>query len=190
MDELLILHGLALDEFGRRVRAVGDNQWQAPTPCTRWNVRALVNHLTAEQLWVVPLLRGATVLDVGDRLDGDHLGTDPPASWQRAASQARAAFLAAQPLDDHPVRMTPHRQVSAAHYCREMTCDLTIHAWDLARACGTSERLDPRLVAAVYDWTLPHAGALATSGLVDPPVPVSDTATPQSRLLALFGRRS
>jgi uncharacterized protein (TIGR03086 family) len=190
MDDLLALHGLALDEFGRRVRAVGDEQWYAPTPCTRWNVRALVNHLTTEQLWVVPLLRGATVAEVGARFDGDQLGTDPPRTWQRAAATARAAFLAAQPLSDHPVRMSTRRRVSAADYCREMTCDLTVHAWDLARACGTSERLDRRLVDAVYTWTLPHAGALATSGLVDPPVPVSDTANPQSRLLALFGRRA
>jgi uncharacterized protein (TIGR03086 family) len=190
MDELLVLHGLALHEFGRRVRAVGSEQWHLPTPCTRWDVRALVNHLTVEQLWVIPLLRGATVADVGARFDGDQLGADPVGAWQRAAEGARAAFVAASPLDGHPVRMSRRRQVSAAHYCREMTCDLAVHAWDLARACGSSERLDNRLVAAVYDWTLPHAGALAASGLVDPPVPVSDTADPQARLLALFGRRA
>jgi len=81
----------AMAEFDRRVRAVRPEQWHNPTPCTEWDVRALVNHLVAEQLWAPLLLDGATVEDVGDRFDGDQLGADPVAAWASAAAAAVTA---------------------------------------------------------------------------------------------------
>ncbi|WJY41857.1 maleylpyruvate isomerase N-terminal domain-containing protein [Streptomyces sp. P9-2B-2] len=41
-DEILRSHGEALALFGTRVQAVRDDQWDGPTPCTDWSVRALV----------------------------------------------------------------------------------------------------------------------------------------------------
>ncbi|HZA84707.1 MAG TPA: maleylpyruvate isomerase N-terminal domain-containing protein, partial [Actinomycetes bacterium] len=38
------LHRRAVEEFGARVGAVADDQWELPTPCADWNVRQLVNH--------------------------------------------------------------------------------------------------------------------------------------------------
>lgn len=45
---LLELFERAQGEFDRRVQAIGDDQWHLPTPCTEWDLRALVNHLTYE----------------------------------------------------------------------------------------------------------------------------------------------
>ncbi|HEX2297902.1 MAG TPA: maleylpyruvate isomerase N-terminal domain-containing protein, partial [Pseudonocardiaceae bacterium] len=61
----LAQYATGLAEFDRRVEAVAPDQWNNPTPCTEWDVRALVNHLVTEQLWVPLLLDGATVEDVG-----------------------------------------------------------------------------------------------------------------------------
>lgn len=92
-DPLLDRHGEALDLFTDRVHAVRADQWGASTPCAEWSVRDLVNHLTAEQLWVPPLVsEGRTMAEVGDAFDGDVLGDDPVAAWDRAAAAARAAF--------------------------------------------------------------------------------------------------
>jgi uncharacterized protein (TIGR03086 family) len=65
-----------------------------------------------------------------------------------------------------------------------------IHSWDLARGIGADDTLDAELVALVYERTLPFADQLQESGMFAPPVPVPDDADPQTRLLALFGRRS
>src|SRR3954451_13477746 len=99
MTELMGLFRGAAENFSRNVHAVADTQWHDPTPCTDWDVRMLVNHVTVEQLWVPPLVDGATVADVGDRLDGDQLGEDPRATWDTAVRAARASFGAPGALD-------------------------------------------------------------------------------------------
>ena len=79
----LIVQGI--DAFGEKVRAVPADRWTAPTPCTDWSVRDLVNHVTGEHLWAPHLLDGETIAQVGDRYDGDVLGDSPVAAWERAA---------------------------------------------------------------------------------------------------------
>ena len=70
-----------------------------------------------------------------------------------------------------------------------MTADHTIHSWDLARAIGADERLDPELVAVVTERLIPQIQAWRASGAFADPVPVPDDADPQTRLLAETGRR-
>src|SRR5690606_38626638 len=92
MTEPLELRRRAADAFDRHVAAVRAEQWRAPTPCTEWDVRELVYHLVVEQLWVPPLMGGATVAEVGDRFDGDQLGDDPLATWRASRAAADAAL--------------------------------------------------------------------------------------------------
>lgn len=181
-------HAAALAEFDRRVERIRPDQWHNPTPCTEWDVRALVDHLVTEQLWVPLLLDGATTEDVGDRFDGDQLGDDPVAAWKSAAAAAREAFAAPGAL--HRVVELSYGRRPADGYCQEMTLDLAVHAWDLARGIGAEERLDEDLVAAVLRFVQPQVEQLAGTGLFAAPVPVDDDADTQTTLLALVGRRS
>ncbi|MGH3775814.1 MAG: TIGR03086 family metal-binding protein [Pseudonocardiaceae bacterium] len=178
----------AMGEFDRRVRAVRPDQWRDPTPCTEWDVRALVDHLVVEQLWAPLLLDGATIEGVGDRFDGDQLGGDPVAAWESAAAAAREAFAAPGALRRSVALSYGHRP--ADEYCHEMTMDLTVHAWDLARAIGADERLDEDLVRDVLGFIEPRVEELVGTGLFAPPVAVGEDADAQARLLALLGRRT
>jgi uncharacterized protein (TIGR03086 family) len=187
MTDLLEQHRRALDGFGRRVRAVRDDQWHAPTPCEDWDVRDLVGHLVVEQLWVPPLIGGSAVEEVGDRFDGDQLGDDPVATWESAAAGARRALTEPGALDGR-VQLS-YGTRDAEGYLLEMTADLVVHTWDLARAIGADETLDPELVQLVRGYAEPQLEHMAASGLFDPPVPVADDADPQTELLAMFGRR-
>ncbi|MGH3793602.1 MAG: TIGR03086 family metal-binding protein [Pseudonocardiaceae bacterium] len=183
----LAQYATALAEFGRRVQAIRPEQWHNATPCTEWDVRTLVDHLVTEQLWVPLLLDGATVDDVGDRFDGDRLGDDPVAAWRSAAATAREAFTAPGALRRHVELSYGRRPVDG--YCQEMTLDLTVHAWDLARGIGAAERLDEGLVHDVLSFIEPQVERLAHTGLFAPPVTVGENADAQTRLLALLGRR-
>lgn len=186
-SSLLARHGEALDLFGERVHAVRPDQWDAPTPCTDWSVRDLVNHLTAEQLWVVPLLRERrTVADVGDAFEGDVLGDDPVAVWDRAAAESREAFLEKGALD-RTVHLS-YGPTQATAYCSQMTSDLVIHAWDLSRAIGADERLPRDLVEFTVREVSPYADSLAGSGLFAPRLETPPDADEQTRLLAMVGR--
>jgi uncharacterized protein (TIGR03086 family) len=173
--------------FDRRVHQVADEQWQAPTPCVAWSVRDLVNHLTSEQLWAPWLLRGATLEEVGDRFDGDVLGADPVGSWERSAAGSREAFHRPGALDA-PVH-TSGGLTPAPDYLSQMTLDLAVHAWDLARGLDADDQLDPELVSWVYDFARSEAEGWQGVGIFDPPVAVPDAASEQDRLLGLLGRR-
>lgn len=178
----------SVEEFGARVSQIGDDQWEAGTPDTEWNVRDLVNHVLAENLWAPPLLAGSTISDVGDRFDGDVLGPDPKGSWLAASGDALAAAGAPGAMD-----RTVHLSFGdfpGREYAMQLFADHLIHAWDLARAIGADERLDPELVGACTAWFTPMEEAYRGAGAIAARPPVPDGADAQTRLLAMFGRRA
>ncbi|GAA2962700.1 TIGR03086 family metal-binding protein [Streptomyces enissocaesilis] len=190
---LLSRHHEALALFGGHVRAVRQDQWRAPTPCAEWSVRDLVNHLTVEQLWVPPLVTERRTAEeahdgsFGFDADGDVLGDDPVAVWERAAAGAREAFAAPGALE-RTVQLS-YGQTSCAAYCAQMVTDLVVHAWDLARAIGADERLPDGLVDFAVREVGPHSAELEKSGLFAAPVEPPAGAGVQAKLLSLLGRR-
>src|SRR3954471_19424855 len=85
--------------FGELVHQVKDDQCADATPCTDWDVRALVNHLVYESRWAVPLLEGQTIEQVGSAYDGDLLGDDPKATYAEAIAATSAAVDAPGAMD-------------------------------------------------------------------------------------------
>lgn len=71
---------------------------------------------------------------------------------------------------------------------RFYTADVFMHTWDLARASGQEERLDPGRCAQLLDGMLPLDDVLRMSGQYGPRVEVPETADVQTRLLAFIGR--
>jgi uncharacterized protein (TIGR03086 family) len=185
--DVIVLHGRAMLEFDARVRAVPADRWHAPTPCIDWDVRTLVNHVVYEQLWTAPLLAGRTVDDVGDAFDGDVLGDDPVGAWERSSEAARAAWIAPGAVD-----RTVHLSFGptpAVVYAEQSALDLAVHAWDLARGIGADDRLADDVVTGLDGVVRGQADMIAASGVFSPPVPVEGSADPQTRVLALLGRR-
>jgi len=186
MDELLSLHRVNADHFTTLVDTVGE-RWDAATPCTDWAVRDLVNHLTAEQLWVPELLAGRTIAEVGDKFAGDVLGSDPVAAWRMAIAAAVAAF-ADEGTRGRTVALSSGPR--AMHeYLDEMVTDLAIHGWDLATALHVDETIDPLTVdRLLIEWT--GRASELTHPLFGEPLPSEPSDDPQTRLLAIFGRRA
>ncbi|MDT5131321.1 MAG: hypothetical protein QOE41_632 [Mycobacterium sp.] len=82
-------------DLARACQAIGDvtaavrpDQWQAPTPCTEWNVRDIVNHLVAVNLAFAALIDGGPTPDQG----ADHLGDDPVGAYQASVGSLLAAL--------------------------------------------------------------------------------------------------
>ena len=178
------MHRRTVDWWRSCVDTVGDGQWGGPTPCTDWDVRELVNHVTGEDLWTVPLLEGSTIEEVGDRFDGDVLGEDPVASARAAADAAVDAVAGLLP-ERETVHLS-YGEERAEEYVWQLAADHLIHGWDLAVATGGETRLDPALVAALADWYAPREEMFRRAGVVGDQVALNGDA--QHDLLARFGR--
>lgn len=170
-----VLHQLTVDELGRA------------TPCAEWDVRALVNHVVGEMAWVGPLLAGRTIDDVGVALGGDLIGTDPCAAWHHWSGFAHTAF--SEPAATDRIVHLSYGDESAGAYGDQLSFDLLVHSWDLARSIRADDTLPGHLVAWGRRWFGPVADQYRGAGVVGAAVRVAPDADEQTRLLALAGRR-
>jgi uncharacterized protein (TIGR03086 family) len=188
MTEMVDLVRRAVAEFGSRVDAVPADAWTNATPCTEWDVRAVVAHVVGELRWVPDMLAGKTIAEVGDTYEGDPLGDDPVAAWHSASDAAVAAFA-----EDGALDRTVHLSFGdtpSVVYCAQTAGDMTIHAWDVARGAGLDDKLDPELVSWIRKEIEPQAEGLAASGLFGTRVDVGPDADEQTQMLGIFGRRA
>jgi uncharacterized protein (TIGR03086 family) len=180
------LYRRAAERFGATVHQIKDDHWHEATPCGEWDVRDLVNHVVGENYWARELLAGRTMDEVGDRFDGDLLGTDPKKTWDDSSRTAVAAVTEPGALD-----RTTHLSfgdVPGREYVLQLFADLLIHGWDLARAIGADEHLDSELVDACATWFARNEDAYRRAGAIGPKVQLSPDADAQTRLLSAFGR--
>jgi uncharacterized protein (TIGR03086 family) len=150
-----------------------------------------VHHLLYEQRWVPPLFEGLTIEQVGDRFEGDLMGQDASA-WPGllASSIEQAHTAAAQPgALDRTVHLS-FGETSGQEYAIQLTADLAIHAWDLARATGQDDTLDRDAVTLLLPWAQANAGLLTASGMFGSRIDAGPDAPDDVRLLGLLGRRA
>lgn len=175
----------ALDEVDRHVSVITAGQWQNATPCTDWDVRALVDHLVYETLWVPDLVAGTTLEEVGDRYDGDRLGDDPKAAWI-SAKAAAVEGIRSSSLD---VRVhTSGGQLSADEYLIQMLFDAVIHGWDLSQGVGTDHTIPDDVARDLEAWFAPQVERMLAARIIASPVSVPHDADAATRLIALSGR--
>jgi uncharacterized protein (TIGR03086 family) len=175
-----------LDTTRAFIAGIGSDQWALPSNCADWDIRALANHLVGGNLWVAPLLEGQTIEDVGDRLNGDLLGTDPLTAYDASAGQAAESFRAPGAMD----RMVAvsYGPVPGSVYCGHRFLDVLIHGWDLAESTGQDTNLPEDLVEACWEVVEPQRDVLEGSGMFGTELSVPAGADRQSQLLAVLGR--
>ena len=169
--------------FTEVARGVPEGGWERPAPCEGWVARDVIAHLVS---WVPGVLEsGAGVeLPTGPSVDDDPVGAwlalsdgiqavlDEPGVEQRRFSHPQAG--------DHPLDGAIAMFVLG---------DVLLHTWDLARATGQDETLDPDEVSGMLAGMLPMDDILRQSGHYGPKVPVPDDADEQTRLIAFVGRQ-
>jgi uncharacterized protein (TIGR03086 family) len=187
MTDLVGLFTRSIERFVDRVSQVDTGQWSTPTPCSEWDVRTLVNHIAYEQLWAPHLVAGETVAEVGDRYEGDVLGSEPLAALRSAVAGAIAAFGAA---DLDAVVHLSFGDVPCRDYLTQMLTDAEVHGWDLATAIGQDRTLDPEVVAAVLPVMVEQEALIRASGVFGDAVPTPDDADDATRLLGILGRHT
>lgn len=177
----------AVAQAGGCVPHIQPRDLENPTPCSEWNLRALLNHLLGELLWIPEILSGKTVEEVGDKFNGDLIGKNLQASWRSAVE---AASQAVATVDLNKTVHLSYKDTSAEGYIYEVAGDILIHGWDVAQSIQCSMIMKPDLAVVVYEGILPHKDEFAASGLFGKPIKVADDASIQTKLLALVGRKA
>jgi uncharacterized protein (TIGR03086 family) len=186
--------GLALDllaraneGFAQRLGLVRPHQWTAPTPCAAWDVQALVNHVVGANRRYTMLLHGATADEVEATRTADHLGDDPVASLVATADELNAAFREPGAMGRTAHHPTGDR--TGTQLLEMRVVDVTVHTWDLARAIGSNESLDPDLVAFALTLRGTFDAGREHGSFAPPPGEMPADHSAQARLLHVSGRR-
>jgi uncharacterized protein (TIGR03086 family) len=181
------VHARALVATRAFVAGIGADQLDDRSVDEEWSVRELLNHVVSGNLWVPELVGGTTIDEVGTRLDGDVLGSDPLTAYDGSAEVAAAAFREDGAMD-RPVPVS-YGPVPGSVYCGHRFMDVLIHGWDLAASTGQDTTLDRDLVESCWEVVEPQREELAATGAFGTLVEVGPDADRQTTLLAVLGRR-
>jgi uncharacterized protein (TIGR03086 family) len=166
--------------FTERVR--GTRSWDAPSPVADWAARDVVRHLTE---WLSAFLASGAAVELPRGPSADE---EPVAAWQVHCDGVQA--LLDDPETAHRELANPHIGVLPlpAAIDQFYTADVFMHTWDLSRATGQDDRLDPDFCAQLLGGMEPMDEILRSSGQYGPRVGVPSGADTQTRLLAFIGR--
>jgi len=189
-DAMDINDALALSttNFLSLLDLVRDSDMSSATPCEDWSVRDLIAHVAQGSDMCVALLNGAPK-DEASRVFAEPIAHDVLGACRRALAAQLDATSGVRELDQ--IVHHPMGDISVRQLFDFRIGDLTLHAWDLARAIDASEELPEDLVEHVYAMLLPMETFIGTIGVfgAGPSGQLDDGSTTQQRLLDLVGRR-
>ncbi|MEV4252596.1 TIGR03086 family metal-binding protein [Spirillospora sp. NPDC049652] len=169
------------------VRQVPGDRLDAPTPCSDWDVRTVVNHV----IFWNGRAAGAAAKAEPTGPDEDHDFTAEPGWADRFAEQAAATVRAWQ----DPDAWTGTTSLSgtgpgmpAPVIGGMMVGECVLHGWDIAAALGIDPRFDPALVEFCYRSLSSIADMGRQYGAFGPEVAVPEDAPLLDRLIGLSGR--
>ncbi|MFD0417482.1 TIGR03086 family metal-binding protein [Streptomyces sp. NPDC127108] len=173
------------------VRNLPDDRLDAATPCAEYDVRALVNHLFHVVVQFQELAAKRNADFGGDTPDYVAEGDD----WRERFAEQTEKVVAAWSAPGADEGTTGAMNMPARTVGSMVLLDLTVHAWDLARATGQEYGTDEEAASGVPDVVDTLRAAVAelgptarAMGVLDEPVAVSEDASDFDRLLAATGR--
>jgi uncharacterized protein (TIGR03086 family) len=181
-----------LDACTRLVEGVGADQWTGPTPCTGWDVRRLVDHLTTGNRMFAAIAGGERpegwegLQELRARLTPAP-EEDPVAAFRESGGRLRRAF--GDPDFPEGTYPTPMGLRDGDAVIRMRTTETLVHGWDLAHATG--QRSDfPEAVAeqTLATMRVSMAGRPRDDRTFGPEQPAADDAPALDRLAAFLGR--
>ena len=167
------------------IAGVRADQLNASTPCTEWNVQALINHNIKVSQFFNSILTGA------DGVNPMEVNVPLPSEGAAAAFEAATSGLltTAKATDLEKVVEAPFGSMPAGQLLMIPFGDMLIHKWDLAKATEQNTSLDSGLAEVCY-----HLITHLLEGGRDPnnfaeAKSVSASDSIQDKLLAMSGRQ-
>lgn len=183
-DEIPVLerHRRAVTGFDAAVdRAAGDPaSWAKSSPCDGWTAADVVVHVAGVHH------RLATQLGESCELPDAGEPDEITAKWRGVRDATLRALAGPGALDRDVVMGVGPMKVG--QFANILMTDTLVHTWDLARAIGADERLDPDLVRRAHEAALPLEDLVRSGTAFGPKVEIDPGADSQSQMLAFFGR--
>jgi uncharacterized protein (TIGR03086 family) len=181
--DLLAALDRAIAGTDRLIAGIKVDQWSAPTPCTEWDVRTLVTHVTSSMFTFAALVRDEPQPDHG----ADHQADDPVAGYRSAAAALRAAFGAPGALDR--IYSSPIGPAPGSVLVHLRITELLVHGWDLAHATGQPADLPADVAEGELTvWRAQFTDGLPAGLPFAPAQPVAAHAPAIDHLAAFLGR--
>ncbi|MET0460511.1 MAG: TIGR03086 family metal-binding protein [Ilumatobacteraceae bacterium] len=187
MTEIADRYRRRADLFEAKVAAAKPERWDDPSPCDEWTARGVVGHIVD--------MHGAMLRPLGRELSpAPSLDADPLGAFRGARADVEA--LLADPALASSDCATPMGTMTIEqHIDGVVSIDLVIHGWDLARALGQDDTIDPAEVERLYPGAAEMPPEMRIPGAFGPGIVVfgPEIAVPadaplQDRLLGLMGR--
>ncbi|MDQ6855443.1 MAG: TIGR03086 family metal-binding protein, partial [Candidatus Dormibacteraeota bacterium] len=150
----LTLLDRALDQAAELVAGTRPDQAELRTPCQSWTVRQLISHLIFD-------LDNFAASARGEKPDWSKPAGEVDGEWVGAFAAARRDLGAAWSAADLDAAVPTMSGGEAPLVSRadQQIAELGIHAWDLARATGQSEQLDPDVAEYGLGWATRNLAA-------------------------------
>ncbi|MFE3761573.1 TIGR03086 family metal-binding protein [Streptomyces sp. NPDC059104] len=174
------LYGRIAERFGELILNSPPGRWEDPSPCSGWTAWDVAAHVVSNHRRAVAGLDGSGYSAPGR-------GEDLAQAWDAASGEIKAALR--DPAKAHALLGEEFGSIPFEEFVRRMACaDTLIHGWDLARATGQDEVLDPEAVAVATDILLPEDGEIRMPKAFGAKVSSAADADAQTRLLNFLGR--
>lgn len=161
------------------------DQLSLSTPCEKWNVGQIIDHVIGTQHWADCTLKGAEMTETGE---GASAG-DFQSTFADAAAQSLAAFAEEGALER---TVNPgFGDMPGAVLLGITATDTFTHAWDIATATGQSNDLAPELAAQLLDGarrTIPPTFRTEDGSIFKAEQPAPEGASTATQLATFLGR--
>ena len=156
-----------------------------PTPCREWDLRMLLRH-ASESLAALGEGIETGRVGLGPAAEDVDLAADPARAFRDRACQLLDAWTS--PGYQRQAIEMAGCPLAASLMAAAAALEVTVHGWDVSRACGQRQPIPRALATAllvIAPALVPRAGR---HPLFAAPVTVAATAGPSDRLAAFLGR--
>ncbi len=181
MSEVLNRYSAIADNFEDRLLGITAEKWSAQSPCADWATRDVVVHVINVHRRVRASLDGTTPDEV--KLDSPDLLSN----W-RDARESISSSLADTQLAGKTIGGMFGEQPFESLVSRLLCADTLVHAWDIARATGQDEKLNPNAITKAFEFLLPLDESIRRPGGFAPKIEPAPDSDEQTRFLNFCGR--
>jgi uncharacterized protein (TIGR03086 family) len=172
------------------VAGLSTTDLKRPSPCERWTVRDLVNHLVGTLELSRALLSDTpptVAVGPGQLPPTDLIGDDPLDAYRNGVE---AMLRAATPQTTAAMHVTPLGDMPGPMLAGFTTLDIYVHGWDLAKATDQKPPADDRLAEEILGFARQaisdESGTRAPR--IGPEIEVLADASVMDRLVGFLGR--